>query len=200
MSQKTSDEDTVSPDQIPEDLENFRVDTGEQEEAVIEGYLKALRVCRRSLSLAYARVLKAEGQLDAAIQQWLMLTRVERSSLRRSVARGPDKGGFSPNVLTFRRNRGYLDLSWAEVKNGPLGTSYKGIRATKDHTHLSALLSGAHPSEVAGLKIMELKAREFRLVDRELRDAKNQLEILLKTFGLLDARSDPRRRKARKKN
>lgn len=198
QNENKSDEDILSPDDLPEDLENFRVDTSEAEEALFSAYLEALHPCRQSLQLAYAAVLKAEGQLDAAIEQYLEFTRSQRSSLRRSVARGPEKGRFSNNLLFYRRHRGYLDLSWSEAKKGPFGMYYTHVKTTNSGVHMNALLAGAHASEVALLKAIELKAREFRRVDRELRGVKNQMENLLSAFGLLDGRSDPSRRRARK--
>lgn len=108
-----------------------------------------------------------EQAIDTAAHAFVQRCRDERKDRRAIIASQLREGGrpeYSPFVLTYRLNRGYIELSWGELtyRRGSTKPFLKRVPMTSGGTHFTRILTGAHPDEADLIRSHEVQARAFR--------------------------------------
>lgn len=126
--------------------------------------------------------------MNATVHAFIENCRVERKELRAAIAsQHQRKQKFSQAVLTYRVNKGNLQLEWSFIWYRPNDKTpnFKRIPISEGGVHLARLQKGAHPDEVELLKLHEVKARGYRELNRQDRDMVRRLRSLEQRYKIL---------------
>ena len=140
----------------------------------------AIRALRRS-------VIEVDLAMEATVHAFIEKCRAERKELRAAIAsQHQRKQKFSQAVLTYRVNKGNLQLEWSFIWYRPNDKTpnFKRIPISEGGVHLARLQKGAHPDEVELLKLHEVKARAYRELNRLDRDIFRRLKSLESRYQL----------------
>lgn len=151
----------------------MQIDRNEQ----LEEAIRALR----------GRVIELDVIMESTVHAFIEKCRAERKELRAAIAREHQlKQKFSQAILTYRVNKGNLQLEWSFISYRPNDKTphYKRIPISEGGVHLSRLQKGAHPDEVELLKLHEIKARSYRELNRLDRDIVRRLKSLQSRYEL----------------
>lgn len=121
----------------------------------------------RATEQAVAQFGDLEQAIDTAAHAFVLRCKEERKARRARISsqlREVGRIDYSPFVLTYRLNRGYIELSWSEViyRRGSSKPLMKRVPMSEGGTHMSRIIVGAHPDEVDLIRSHEIQARAYR--------------------------------------
>lgn len=121
----------------------------------------------RATEQAVSQLAELEQAIDTAAHAFVLRCKEERKARRAKIASRLREAGridYSPFVLGYRLNRGYIELSWSEViyRRGSAKPLMKRVPMSEGGTHMSRIIVRAHPDEVDLIRSHEIQARAYR--------------------------------------